>query len=78
MARGANGRFIVRNVENGVPQNPIDVDKAVANYAQAAMNAPDGPAKSFWTAKLWETRNKYGYVTTLPNAPVKHQNVSAR
>jgi hypothetical protein len=65
--RDANGRFVrkTRLVVDGVPQTPIDVEKAVANYAQAAMNAPEGPAKQYWTNKLWNTRNAYGYVTKL-------------
>lgn len=54
---------LVRNVENGIPQLPFNLEKAVANLAQAAMNSPEGPAKRFWTNRLWETRNKHRYVS---------------
>lgn len=67
--RDANGRFVSKKSRlyvDGVAQRPINVETAVTNYAQAAMNAPEGPAKRFWTDKLWETRNNHKFVTKLP------------
>ncbi len=65
--RDANGRFVKKSrlVVDGVPQAPIDVDRAVANLSQAAMNAPEGPAKAYWTKRLWTVRTQHGYVTKL-------------
>jgi len=65
--RDANGRFVKKSrlYVDGVAQTPIDVDRAVANLSQAAMNAPDGPAKAYWTKRLWDVRTSHGYVTKL-------------
>ena len=60
--RGKNGRF-VRAIKNGEPQNVIDLDSAIANLAQAAMNADTETAKRYWTNKLWAMRNLHKYKT---------------
>ncbi len=62
--RGANGRF-VREIKNDVPQNIINLDTAIANLAQAAMNADTETAKRYWTNKLWALRNLHKYKTTI-------------